>query len=397
MRGLPKIVLERLKRKPIGNQGQRQSAIENRQFSQGSEHLEANLLAAFVEKTLTSRERAQVLNHLAQCAECRELVALTLPAKVDVAQLKHLPARRAWWAWPVLRWGALAVAVGTVAIVVVLRTHLPRRQESVSKQMAPTLVASASKTERQSPAELPVQPRPQGAVAKAGAKSRQSPRLMAKLEKAPSPPGGEQTVARPADAEAKQQVALTAAAPSLGEAEAPPSKAQSAEVVTGLAGGAVGGVSASGRTLSGPVTAAPMRAKPYPVGAAGMAFRGRVANAVAQPAVLWTISPGGKVQRSNDGGKTWMEVPLDDSVTFRVIHAMGSDVWAGGSGGALYHSSDSGATWKRVNLSSDGSPATETIVAIIPSTRDLAHITVRTVSGEQWTTEDGGLHWLREP
>jgi photosystem II stability/assembly factor-like uncharacterized protein len=76
---------------------------------------------------------------------------------------------------------------------------------------------------------------------------------------------------------------------------------------------------------------------------------------------------------------------------------MGREVWAGGSGGALYHSSDGGAIWKRVNLSSGGSPTTETIVVIISSMRDLEHITVRTVSGEQWTTEDGGQHWQREP
>jgi photosystem II stability/assembly factor-like uncharacterized protein len=140
-----------------------------------------------------------------------------------------------------------------------------------------------------------------------------------------------------------------------------------------------------------------MRAKLYRAGATSMAFRAQMESAVAQPAALWTISSDGKVQRSDDAGKTWVEVRLDDKVTFRVIQAMGSDVWAGGSGGALYHSSDAGATWKRVNLSSGGSPTTETIVVIVSSTRDLQHITVRTVSGEQWTTEDGGLHWQREP
>jgi photosystem II stability/assembly factor-like uncharacterized protein len=140
-----------------------------------------------------------------------------------------------------------------------------------------------------------------------------------------------------------------------------------------------------------------MRAKSYPAGSAGTALGGELKSAVAQPAALWTISPGGKVQRSDDGGKTWEEVRVDEGVTFRVIQAVGRDVWAGGSGGALYHSSDDGVIWTRVNLSSDGSPTTETIVAIISSTRDLEHITVRTVSGQQWTTEDGGQHWQREP
>jgi photosystem II stability/assembly factor-like uncharacterized protein len=128
-----------------------------------------------------------------------------------------------------------------------------------------------------------------------------------------------------------------------------------------------------------------------------MAFRGGAASAVAQPAALWSISRSGKVQRSDDRGKTWEEVRIDDRVTFRVIQAVGRDVWAGGSGGALYHSSDGGAMWKRVNLSSGASPTTETIVAITSGSRNLQQIIVRTESGEQWITDDGGQRWQREP
>jgi photosystem II stability/assembly factor-like uncharacterized protein len=124
-----------------------------------------------------------------------------------------------------------------------------------------------------------------------------------------------------------------------------------------------------------------------------MAFRGELESAMAQPAALWTISPGGKLQRSDDGGKTWEEVRVDDKVTFQAIPALGRDVWVGGSGGALYHSSDGGAIWTRVNLSSGGSPTTGTIVSISASSPDLQHITVRTAAGQQWTSEDGGQHW----
>ena len=56
---------------------------------QGAGHPDANLLAAFVEKTLTEKERTQVLNHLSQCADCREVAAFTLPAEVAAAE----PAR----------------------------------------------------------------------------------------------------------------------------------------------------------------------------------------------------------------------------------------------------------------------------------------------------------------
>jgi hypothetical protein len=393
MPGLPKIVLERLKRKTFGNQRNRQSTIENQQFP----HPDANLLAAFVEKSLTERERTQVLNHLAQCAECRELAALTLPAKVDVAQLKPLPARRGWNAWPTLRWGALAAALGAVAIAVVLHPNLWRRQETVSKAMRPTTVASAGKAARQSPAELSAQPSPETAAAKAGAESRESPRMTAKLERGAGPPQGQQIAAHPAGAKTRRPATLMAVARPPVAAGALPPRAEPAAVSTGLNAGLVGRVSPPNSTSSAPHAAAALRAKSYPAESACMAFTGKLESAVAPLAALWSISPSGKVQRSDDGGKTWEEVRVDDGVTFRVIQAIGRDVWAGGSGGALYHSSDDGAIWTRVSLSSGGNPTTETIVAIISSTHDLEHITVRTVSGEQWTTDDGGQHWQREP
>lgn len=41
------------------------------------EHPDANLLAAFAEKRLLAHEREELLAHLSQCADCREVVALT--------------------------------------------------------------------------------------------------------------------------------------------------------------------------------------------------------------------------------------------------------------------------------------------------------------------------------
>jgi photosystem II stability/assembly factor-like uncharacterized protein len=104
----------------------------------------------------------------------------------------------------------------------------------------------------------------------------------------------------------------------------------------------------------------------------------------------------GKVQRSTDQGATWQDVHVDDHVIFHVLQALGRDIWAGGSGGALYHSRDGGLTWSRVRLSEGGGSPTDAIVAIITSTEHPERITIRTASGEQWTTEDYGQHWQRE-
>ena len=407
MHGLPKIVLERLKTKPAapGSSGGPPKAAG----LQGLEHPDANFLAAFVEKTLTERERTQVLNHLAQCAECRELAALSLPGEVEVAQPVSATARRWWNAWPPLRWGALAAALGAAAIVMVLHSYPWRRQETVSKEMRPTIVASASKAARQSPAELSAQPSPEAAVAKAGAESRESPREIANLEKVAGRRGDQNIATQPAGAETKQRVTLMAAArpPVAVEAEigaesqagatAMPAKAESAADSKGLNAAQAGGISAPSSTPSAPRAAASIRVESHPAEPSRMALGWNLKGAVAPLAARWSISTSGKVQRSQDSGRTWEEVRVDDAVTFRVVHAAGRDVWAGGSGGVLYHSSDGGAMWQRVYLSSGESPTTETIVGITSGSRDLQHIMVRTISGEQWATEDGGQHWQKEP
>ena len=106
----------------------------------------------------------------------------------------------------------------------------------------------------------------------------------------------------------------------------------------------------------------------------------------------WSISSSARIQRSLDGGLTWEELHIDDSVVFRVVTTLEGEVWAGGSKGALYSSGDQGAHWARVILSPSG-PA-DAIVAI--NLRDRLHGSITTATGDQWTTADGGKHWARQ-
>ena len=111
MEEVPKIVRERL---------QAASKVEV--------HPDPNLLAAYAEKSLTAREQAQVLDHLAVCAECRDVVAVAAPelqAQVAVAAAAGgfratapMPAQMASPAkskWPSLRWVTVAACVVVVA------------------------------------------------------------------------------------------------------------------------------------------------------------------------------------------------------------------------------------------------------------------------------------------
>ena len=52
------------------------SRLVQQRSADHAEHPDANLLAAFAEQTLLERERASISAHLAQCADCRESLAL---------------------------------------------------------------------------------------------------------------------------------------------------------------------------------------------------------------------------------------------------------------------------------------------------------------------------------
>lgn len=107
-------------------------------------HPDANLLTAFAEQSLAEAERACVSEHLACCSNCRAVVALALPAKKTVAGTAFpSPVRRAWFAWPALRWGV--VAAGILAVVSVGVLHYVQIHPRVDT------VASNNNLRRESP------------------------------------------------------------------------------------------------------------------------------------------------------------------------------------------------------------------------------------------------------
>jgi len=82
-------------------------------------HPNADVLTAFAEQALAASERDGVLEHLARCGDCRELIALALPpaeivaapiaietdADRATASRAGAPApRKLNFAWPTLAW-----------------------------------------------------------------------------------------------------------------------------------------------------------------------------------------------------------------------------------------------------------------------------------------------------
>src|ERR1700720_4680073 len=87
--------------------------------NQGVNHPDPNFLAAFADETLTKTERVQVLEHLARCADCRDIVFLATPEFETAGAMTPAPSS-GWLRGPVLRWGALAASVAVVMVAVTL-------------------------------------------------------------------------------------------------------------------------------------------------------------------------------------------------------------------------------------------------------------------------------------
>ncbi len=120
-------------------------------------HPEADVLSAFAEQALSASEREGVLQHLAFCTDCREVVGFALPAaeaatrpveeesEVAVSAAGH-PARKNRFAWSSLGWAQLrwaTLAAGIAVAVLVMRPALERMGKphasanSVANQTAP--------------------------------------------------------------------------------------------------------------------------------------------------------------------------------------------------------------------------------------------------------------------
>lgn len=148
MQNVPKIVRERLKATS----------------DHSANHPDADVLTAFAERSLPGRERDVVLEHLARCGDCREIVALALPA-VEPVETVMRPAARGWLTWPALRWGLAAagvIAIASLGIVQYQRTAQPRNL--VAKSPAPIEVAANQPKAMSLETSTPTVPAPSGKI-----------------------------------------------------------------------------------------------------------------------------------------------------------------------------------------------------------------------------------------
>jgi len=121
----------------------------------GGAHPDPDVLTAFAEQVLSVAEREAVLQHLARCGDCRELVALSIPplessAQPITAEDSEAPVSttsgadenargpRSWLAWPGLRWAALAAGLVVAGGVLLIHPGKPSAVREARQQAAST-------------------------------------------------------------------------------------------------------------------------------------------------------------------------------------------------------------------------------------------------------------------
>jgi len=141
MQNVPNIVRERLK-----------AANRAADLSHAQAHPDANLLTAFAEQSLAESERAVVLDHLSRCGDCRDIVALALPATEPVEAAIKKPAT-SWLTWSALRWGI--VTAGILAIAALGVVQYQRRSENTASN-SPARFELSTKEAKNRPLASPV-------------------------------------------------------------------------------------------------------------------------------------------------------------------------------------------------------------------------------------------------
>ncbi len=440
MTEVPKIVYDRLRA------ARPERALPDRVLPErtGPElaHPDANLLTAFAEQALSAAERDDVLEHLALCGDCREAIALALPAAdivatpiaaageaVRAAKITT-KAERSWltaFPRPGLRWAALAAGVAVVAALLLVR---PGKLNQATPPPVNQQVATAAQPvpgPQIAPSPARSLPTDQSAVLTKSDEARQKPELqLSKKLKA----GQIVTPSHQAEpgiliADNKKDSAQAdnlSAAPSARAFAYDASTSRTTETVeaSGAAPAEALAPSAEGNPMARNETPAIEKAKPALQGieaneqqetetavapgsarsqARNVTFAAKLAFPASQALahnVTWTITAG-VLQRSLDSGRSWQNaLRADRPLLCYASHDQ--DVWTGGQAGTLFHSADSGVTWVQVRPSIKtqqlGSDVTR--IDVRGDVRGPAQIVVSTGNNEIWSRADGGKTWEKK-
>jgi Photosynthesis system II assembly factor YCF48 len=359
MTKVPKIVVARLAEHAIMN------ALEI--------HPDANLLAAFGEQSLGAPDRLHVMEHLTQCLECREVVALAGPEQIRETLLPQ-PAASRRFSWPVLRWGAAVACIVVVGAAVSLHQRESHRESALQELQVRS--QNGGPNSRPSPAR-------QNSSASAAAINLQgdirqasaSGQLEGTRALMPSPREAQVTGAaalNQTEAVGSQDTTDVADIGNIDNLVPGRAKEPLDEPEAPVSNGAIGGDLTSARQTA---LATLLAASP---------------NLVPR----WALTSDGSLQRSLDSGRSWDVIPISTQSHFHALAANGLDIWVGGAAGSLYRSSDAGQHWTQIQPTDSGQSLAADIIGV--EFPDMQHGRVNTSTGEVWVTEDAGFTWKKQ-
>jgi hypothetical protein len=115
--------------------------------SQFGPHPDADQISAFVDHALPAHEREDMLAHLAECADCRETVALSLPAIENAPAAPEAVKKPRSWTWGMrLLWPATAAALTVVLLVVHYATNSHKESGGLGPEVALERPVAPTKT-----------------------------------------------------------------------------------------------------------------------------------------------------------------------------------------------------------------------------------------------------------
>jgi len=399
-----------------------------------TQHPAPDVLNAYVEHALTPPEERQVVEHLAACSECREVVylaseAVEEPVEQLVAAAAAAPApaptppsrRFRWWTWALPVAAVLVVA----SVVLVLNPRLskkpafdqyaqskqpepqpepktapaptadaPAKEAPVATLTAPSTDAVAGKRRQLQAVPAPTNPRDELAKDKAEnqpAKSRLAEGDDVDL-KADVTGREEKTLstAKPASragAASGAMVASAPVAPPPAPAQVSPSTTDRGDTTVDVASEAPMLDAQSSNEIQEKVAKQNQKTDHATAGSMYASSAGNLRAKKIDAAPLWTVTDAGRLMHLELGRS---QPALADSGThFIAVTSLGTHVWAAGKKLALYHSADGGLTWEHQTV-----PAKSNADIVAITFKSVLEGVLETNSGSAFATHDGGKTWL---
>ena len=327
--------------------------------------VDAETMAAWVERTLPSSAAAQVEAHVSSCSRCQAAMATlvrSIPAPTPVESL--------WKRWQL---GWLVPIAGTAAAVAIYVAARPPAQPAPELAQSRAAVASAT------PAAVPPSVTPES-DAKREARADTAP-----SEKTAPPPAAQGNVARDAASPREEQVQQRGRAPQSetaglsAEASRPQASAPAAPPASAPREAQAPGVGSVAETVIVSGVA--------PVVEARRAFTVEPLEVrSATGAERWRVAAGATVQHSIDSGATWQAGTAPVSGGIRAGSAPGAGIcWLVGNGGAVWVATD-GTTFRRLPF-----PETIDLASVLATSARAA--TVTSSDGRTFRTDDQGMTW----